>query len=354
LKEETEATGEQPPRVSIVVLSYNTRQVTLRCLEVLGAAEPPPDMQFIVVDNASSDGSVAAVRERFPEVELVASDRNLLFAGGMNLGASHARGEYVLLLNADTEVTEEQVRELAGYLDAHPEVGAAGPAQADSAGQPERARTHDLSPANLVLSMLGSHVSAGSRLKDSNTGAVAYLSGSAIIIRRELGERIGYYDEGFPFYWEDTDLSQRIRDMDYEVHLVTAVKILHHHAASSHQIDRAQRRRWAAQGLVRFANKHCTRTEAVVIFAIRLTWCLAAGLLALLLTVLTLGQVRVVRDHMCATFAVAEVLYRNGLLRHPTANDRRCDTEEADVTQQAPPQGRLLWPALRPTRQRRR
>jgi N-acetylglucosaminyl-diphospho-decaprenol L-rhamnosyltransferase len=218
LKEETEATGEQPPRVSIVVLSYNTRQVTLRCLEVLGAAEPPPDMQFIVVDNASSDGSVAAVRERFPEVELVASDRNLLFAGGMNLGASHARGEYVLLLNADTEVTEEQVRELAGYLDAHPEVGAAGPAQADSAGQPERARTHDLSPANLVLSMLGSHVSAGSRLKDSNTGAVAYLSGSAIIIRRELGERIGYYDEGFPFYWEDTDLSQRIRDMNYEVH----------------------------------------------------------------------------------------------------------------------------------------
>ncbi len=325
------ASDEPRPRVSVVVLSYNTREVLLRCLEVLGAGDPPEDMQIIVVDNASTDGSAEAVGERFPDVELVVSETNRLYAGGMNLGASRARGEHVLLLNADTEVGPDQVRELADYLDGHPRVGAVGPAQVNAAGRPERPRVDELSVGNLVLSMLGIQSFVGRHVKVAATGAVAHLSGSAIMLRREIGERLGYFDEGFRFYWEDTDLSRRIRDLGYELHIVSEVQILHRHAASSRQVDRGRRRVWAAQGFARYAHKHCPGAEAALMFALRLVFCLVAGLVAAVFTVLTLGQVGPIREHAGATFAVAGVMWSEGLLGRgaPSAAAHSEDTEGA-------------------------
>ena len=107
------------PVVSVLIISYNTRPMTLACLQSLREQTALPH-QVIVVDNASRDGSAAAMAAAFPEVELVARPDNLGFAGGNNLAAARARGEYLLLLNPDTVVLEHAVDRLVAFARARP------------------------------------------------------------------------------------------------------------------------------------------------------------------------------------------------------------------------------------------
>src|SRR5690606_14209881 len=98
--------------LTIVVVSYNTRELTLRCIESVQRETRGLHFELIVVDNASADGSAAAIRERFPAVRLIASEQNLGFARANNLAVETARGEYLLLLNPDTEVLDGAVQTL--------------------------------------------------------------------------------------------------------------------------------------------------------------------------------------------------------------------------------------------------
>lgn len=314
--------GQQAPRVSVVVLNYNTRDVFLRCLEVLGADDLAENIELIAVDNASNDRSAEAVRERFPQVNLVVSETNRLYGGGMNLGASHASGEYVLLLNADTEVTADQVHALADYLDANPAAGAIGPAKINAAGKPERPEMTEYSLGHTILSVLGLDSLIWRHLKSVPTGPVMHLSGSAIMIRRSLGESLGYFDEGFPFYMEDTDLSRRIRDAGYEVHQVNEVEILHLHAVSSRKVDRVRRHVWGTRGYARYVNRYLPRGQAALMFTIRLVEALILGLLAAIFTVLTLGLVKPLRQYLRGRFAVAHVLLVDGLFASVAGSGR--------------------------------
>ena len=107
------------PVVSVLVISYNTRPMTLACLRSLHDETKVPH-EVIVVDNASADGSADAIAAAFPEVRLIASATNLGFAGGNNLAAGHARGRYILLLNPDTVVLDGAVDRLVGVAEGDP------------------------------------------------------------------------------------------------------------------------------------------------------------------------------------------------------------------------------------------
>src|SRR4051812_9701898 len=96
------APAEAPPRLSVVVVSYNTRELTLRCLETLHAQTTAVPFEVLVVDNASSDGSADAIAERFPHATLIRSAENLGFARANNIAARQAKGHWLLLLNPDT------------------------------------------------------------------------------------------------------------------------------------------------------------------------------------------------------------------------------------------------------------
>src|SRR5512141_262423 len=112
-----------PPH-SIIVLNYNTRELTLQCLALFAPALNHRGWQIIVVDNGSSDGSVEALQAQFPFVEIVHSARNLGFAGGNNLGLRQAAGQVVFLMNSDVLAAADTLQGLAYQFETHPNVGA--------------------------------------------------------------------------------------------------------------------------------------------------------------------------------------------------------------------------------------
>ncbi len=318
------------PRISAVILNYNTRELLVNCLRALAGEKPRTDIEVLVVDNASDDGSADAVRQRFPNVALLANDQNLLYARGMNLGASQARGEFVVFLNVDTEVSADQLEALGAYLRQHPQVGAVGPLQMRASGKLERPRRHDLSLVSFLAGLIGLESFLGRISGRPVSGEVAWLSGSCLMVRRDLGARIGFFDAGYPLYWEDRDLSRRIREYGYELHLLTEVAIVHHHGASTGQVDRGQRRRWEAQGFVRYVRKHYSHGYGSVIVGVRLALCVLGGLLRGAVALATFGLLK----HLAPageSFSVARVLWARAFTDAESA--QREDTIEP------PPEG---------------
>ncbi len=215
--------------LTVLIVSYETRDLTLACLE---AAERACDRardrglscRILVVDNASTDGSAAAIRERFPELQLLALDENIGFARANNLAAKEAaktkRERYLLLLNPDTVATRTAFVELVTFADARPEAGIFGGRTTFPDGSLNRASCWGR-PTPWSTFCLGSGLAAlfrGSSFFDPESlGAwarnterqVDIVSGCLLLIRRELWDTLGGFDEEFFMYGEDADLCLR-------------------------------------------------------------------------------------------------------------------------------------------------
>ncbi len=211
------------PVVSIIVVSYNTREMTLDCLRSI-AAETRVRHEVILLDNVSPDGSAAAVAAAFPEVRLIASPENHGFAKGNNIAAELARGEYLLLLNPDTLVLDGAIDKLVAFARRAPAAGIWGgrTLKGDGALDPSCAfgdqtlwsifcRTTGLS---LVFrrSALFNPEYYGGWQRDSER-EVGTIMGCFLLIRRDLWQRLGGFDLSFVMYGEETDLCRRARDL---------------------------------------------------------------------------------------------------------------------------------------------
>jgi N-acetylglucosaminyl-diphospho-decaprenol L-rhamnosyltransferase len=211
--------------LSIVIVNWNVRALLQRCLLSLNTGDAGSSSAFeteiIVVDCASSDGSVDMVRREFPEAQVIASDQNLGYARGNNVGMAEARGRYALLLNPDTEVVGDALAKMVRYLDEHSAVGALGPAlrYPDGAIQSSRRRfptpatafcestlLHQWFPNNRVAGLY--HFA--DRPPDRHQ-SVDWLVGAALMIRREAWQKVGPLDEGFFMYFEELDWCRRCR-----------------------------------------------------------------------------------------------------------------------------------------------
>ena len=114
-------------KLSIIIVSFNTRRLTLNCLVSIKKTTNFQDVEVIVVDNASTDGSPQAIKDQFPQVKLIANTNNTGFAKANNQGIKASRGEYVMLLNSDTLVKPEALIQLVEFMDTHPKVGIIAP-----------------------------------------------------------------------------------------------------------------------------------------------------------------------------------------------------------------------------------
>jgi GT2 family glycosyltransferase len=233
------------PDLSIVIVNYNTRQLLDDCLVSLLAAEVPPGgMEIIVVDNASSDGSQALVREKYPTVRLVASEVNRGFSAANNLGVAVANGRTVLFLNSDTRLEPDALVKPLAYLDQHPEVGALTVRLIYPTGQrdPDNHRGFP-TPWNAIC-----HFSGLSKLlpKDprfngyfqsyadmTETHPVDVIAGSYMLMPMALCRELGGWDETYFFYGEDIDFCYRIRQAGYQIIYYPHVEVLHYKGASS-------------------------------------------------------------------------------------------------------------------------
>jgi len=198
------------PRVSVVIINWNSASLLKRCLESLRADPDAGDWQVIVVDNASDEDPSPMIRETLPASEVVRPETNLGFSGGNNLGARQAVGEYLLFLNADTEVEPGAVAALATFLDGHPDAGAVGPrlVSTDDAVQ----ASAGVFPGPWQYLSYSLHL-ARPRVPES-VEPVDYVAGAALMIRREAFDSVGGWSEAYFFYGEDAELCARLRDTE--------------------------------------------------------------------------------------------------------------------------------------------
>jgi GT2 family glycosyltransferase len=282
------------PSLSIVILNWNTRDLLLACLGSADHLLENPDYEWIVVDNASTDGSAAAVRESYPGVQVLSRDRNDGFSSGCNAGIRVATGRHILLLNSDTEIHEGALEQIIAYLDGHPEVGAVGPRLLNPDGTIQAScrtfpgfQTALFHRKSLLTKLFpGNRYSRAYLMSDlDRTGPteVDWVIGAALAVRREVIEQVGLLDEGFFMYAEDVDWCWRIRQAGWSIFYLPTATLLHHYEKSA---GRAPFRTNYARhrSMWRFYRKHYSRGIALLDAAT-----FAGILVRLLITTVKLG-----------------------------------------------------------------
>lgn len=231
--------------LSVVIVNWNVCELLRCCLCSLLYPQPEIELELIVIDNGSTDGSVEMVRREFPVVHLIANSDNRGFPAANNQGLAVARGRYVLLLNPDTEVVGDALSTLVAFADAHPDVGIVGPQllYPDGRVQPSRRRFPTLATAFFESTWLQPY--APRRLleryyvsdrPDDIPQDVDWLCGAALMARSEAIAQVGPMDEGFFMYSEELDWCRRFKEAGWRIVYLPAARVIHYEGKSSEQV----------------------------------------------------------------------------------------------------------------------
>lgn len=254
---------EKVPTISAIVVSYNSREMTLRCLRSLLADLGGIPSEIFLVDNASSDGTVEAVGAEFPQIKVIANGNNVGFGAANNQAMSQARGRYLLLLNSDAFPQGGAIESLVKYLEAHPKVAAVGPRLVHGDGSLQVSCFPFPTPLrawleNLWLPKALPHTS---RLGDyrkwghDSERIVDWVIGACLLVRREAYEQVGGFDERFFMYAEESDWQRRMRDAGWEIAFTPAAQV-QHLGGGSGAADRPKINRHFFQSLDYYELKH--------------------------------------------------------------------------------------------------
>lgn len=267
--------------LSIVIVSWNTCELTLACLESIerevrvrrdaGRIE----CEVLLVDNASSDETVASVRGRFPWVTVLAQTENLGFAAGNNVGFRAAHGRHILLLNSDTVLRHNSIECMVRYLDAHPEVGAVGPQLLNADGSKQNcihnfpSLATEFVPKGLLERFSPARFPS-KRFVHTQPIAVDAVLGACLMVRREVIERVGLMPEEYFLFLEETDWCWSMQESGFRVMHLPTVEVLHHSGASSKKRIRAATRIEYHRSLYRFFRKRRGCLAATLVWMYRL------------------------------------------------------------------------------------
>lgn len=292
--------------VSVVVVSWNVRELLLSCLASLEEASRSVPCQTIVVDNGSTDGSPDAVVSSFPEIELIRNSENRGFAAAVNQGVERARGSWVLLLNPDAEIDGRSLELMRSFMRSHPDAGVVGAALVDQEGraQPWGHRFPSLWTVLAFLSRLEVLVprwGLSRRIEDRRSAGeeaveVGWVTGACLLVRGEVMERACGLDEDYFIFGEDVDLCYRVRRMGWRVYHLPYVRLLHRQGASTSQVPGALEAE-VFRGHMLFFGKHRTIPERVLLRLFLLGEIVIKGPIVLLLLASKRGRVRA-RDRL--------------------------------------------------------
>ncbi len=247
----------------MVIVSYRSRELLGDCLTALRAHPPDGESRVTVVDNDSGDGTAEMVAADFPEVRLIASDRNLGFSAANNLAIRGGDADYVLALNPDTRVTEGALDGLVELMDARPEIGICGCRLELDDGTFDHAAKRSFPT---IAGALGHFTGVGRRSEGGalsqyratgvEAGPVDAINGAFMLMRRSTLEEIGLFDEGFWMYMEDLDLCYRCWEAGKTVWYEPSVTVVHvkHGSSGDHRTPRVNRA--FHYGMYRFYRKH--------------------------------------------------------------------------------------------------
>jgi len=230
--------------VSIIIVNYNTRQLTLDCLASVYASQTSYQYEIIVVDNASRDDSVGAIQHAYPNVRMIANSANTGFAVANNQGMDIAGGRYILLLNSDTVVQPDTLHTMVYFMDRHPEMGASGCKVILPDGSLDKAckRGFPTPSASFYYAFGLSRIFPDrpkfnqyqlGHLSPDDEYPVDCLVGAFMLVRRETIEQIGGLDETFFMYGEDIDWCYRIKEAGWGIYYYPRTYIVHYKGGSA-------------------------------------------------------------------------------------------------------------------------
>lgn len=274
-------------KLSVVIVNWNTVELLRSCLASIFLHRPKFDFEIIVVDNASKDDSVAMIRREFSSVRLIASTTNLGFGAGNNLAIRETKGEYVLLLNPDTEVIGDVLTATVQHLENNPSVGVVGVKQRESSGKLQESCGNFPSLNNMFVQNLISLMIKFKMVRIAQTlsraikfrwmpvkeiypyfdfnsiSTVDWVMGAFMLIRGDALRQAEGFDPFFVMYAEEIDLCKRIVESGFSVHYYGNAEIFHFGGASTASISmRAEAMRTVA--MIRFYQKHSSFISALI------------------------------------------------------------------------------------------
>ena len=224
--------------LSIIIVNYNVRYFLEQCLYSVRKATLNLEAEVIVIDNHSSDQSVEYLQPRFPGIKWISNEQNTGFAKACNLGVRHASGNHILFLNPDTLLAEDALERCLQFMQQHAGAGAVGVRMIDGSGKflKESKRSFP-SPSTSLFKLMGlsrlfPHSRVFSRyhlghLDAAKDHEVDVLAGAFMMVRRDVLEKVGLFDEAFFMYGEDVDLSYRIQKAGYKNYYIAQTEIIH-------------------------------------------------------------------------------------------------------------------------------
>ena len=268
---------DNSPTLAIIIVTYNSRDEIGDCLaSVVGNSNPYPT-QVVVVDNQSTDGTLASIRERWPMVETIEAGGNLGFARANNLGVAATASEYVLLLNPDTIVPPGALQALLRALASHPDAAIAGPRLVNDHHFPELSFGPPISPwgelkQKTLLALYQRKVRGVVQYVERlsrEAGERAWVTGACLLVRRADLEGVGGLDERFFMYTEDVDLCTSVRARGRKVLFVPQAEVLHLRGRSAGRNPETERLRRLSH--LAFYEKHLPRWVGLLRLYLRVT-----------------------------------------------------------------------------------
>ena len=231
-------------KLSVIIVSYNVKYFLEQAILSVVKASERIDAEVIIIDNHSSDGSIAMLKEKFPQLTVIANDKNTGFSAANNQGIRIAKGEYILLLNPDTVIAEDTLEKTISFMDAHADAGGLGVKMIDGKGNflPESKRAFPSPEVAFYkafgLASLFPHSKIFGKyhlgyLSENETHEADVLAGAYMLLRRSVIEKTGLLDETFFMYGEDIDLSYRIVQAGYKNYYFAGTTIIHYKGEST-------------------------------------------------------------------------------------------------------------------------
>lgn len=226
--------------VSIILVNYNTKDLLINCIDSIFEKTIDISYEIIIVDNDSHDGTENAIKRNFPDINFIQSGANIGFGRANNLGIEEAKGEFIFLLNSDTILINNAVKILYDYINKNPNVGICGGNLYNldhkptiSFGRCMPGIIHDL---DSLFGGVYSRIIYGKNIfynhNDKPMIINGYISGADMMIRKEVLDELGVFDSDFFMYYEETELTWRIRKAGYTVVSLPGAKIIHLEGAS--------------------------------------------------------------------------------------------------------------------------
>lgn len=261
------------PDISVIVLNWNTRQLLRKCIASVYGTVSPIDIEVIVVDNNSSDGSADMVAESFPDATLIRNSKNIGFSAGNNLAIRQASGRYILLLNPDAELLPGSVQAMFDFAESHPDAAVIGPKLLNTDGSLQkngrmfptfaREMLHITKIYRLAPGWFNRKYEWGRADFDAAT-EVDEVSGACMLVRRAAIDKAGMLDERFFMYYEEVDWCLRIKKAGCKVWYLPEAQTVHHVSQSADQTG-IKKNIFAYRSQYRYFLKHHGALQAVLL-----------------------------------------------------------------------------------------